>query len=77
MYVPLLHVNTVIDSFWVLALHKSDWRNCELCVGLYAEMEWRYWWEYGDRNKNKLVKWKVLIDTMGIKSANMKDKFLF
>ena len=34
-----------------------------------------YWWEYGDRNKNKLVKWKVLIDTMGIKSANMKDKF--
>ena len=41
------------------------------------KMEWRYWWEYGDRNKNKLVKWKVLIDTMGIKSANMKDKFLF
>ena len=23
--------------FRVFALHKSDWRNCGLCVGLYAE----------------------------------------
>ena len=28
-------------------------------------------------NKNKLVELKVLIDTMGIKSASLKDKFLF
>ena len=31
-----------------LALRQSDWRNCGLCVGLYAEVELRYWWEYGD-----------------------------
>ena len=30
------------------------------------------WWE----NKNKLVEWKVLIDTVGIKSANLEEKFL-
>ena len=75
MYVPLLHVNAVIDSFWVLALRKSDWRNCGLCIGLYAEngatLLVGIWWQ----KKIKLVKWKVLIDTMGIKSANMKDKF--
>ena len=27
--------------FRVFALHKSDWRNCGLCVGLYAE-KWSY-----------------------------------
>ena len=31
------------------------------------------WWE----NKNKLVKWKALVDTVGIKSADLVDKFLF
>ena len=30
------------------------------------------WWE----NKNKLVEWKVYIDTVGIKSANLEEKFL-
>ena len=29
------------------------------------------------KNKNKLVELKVLIDIMGIKSASLKDKFLF
>ena len=29
------------------------------------------------RNKNKLVEWKALVDTVGIKSADLKDKFLF
>ena len=28
-------------------------------------------------NKNELVEWKVLVDTVGIKSADLKDKFLF
>ena len=34
----------------------------------------RIWWRV---NKNKLVKWKALVDTAGIKSADLKDKFLF
>ena len=29
------------------------------------------------KNKNKLVKWKALFDTVGIKSADLKQKFLF
>ena len=48
-----------------------------MCVGLYAEsgatllagVLWR-------ENKNKLVEWKALIDTVGIKSADLEDKFL-
>ena len=28
------------------------------------------------RNKNKLAEWKAFVDTMEIKSANFKDKFL-
>ena len=26
---------------------------------------------------NKLLEWKALVDTMGIKSADLQDKFLF
>ena len=32
------------------------------------------WWR---ENKNKLVEWKVLVDSVGIKSADLEDKFLF
>ena len=32
------------------------------------------WWR---ENKNKLVEWKAPADTVGIKSADLKDKFLF
>ena len=32
------------------------------------------WWR---ENKNKLVERKALIDTVEIKSADLKDKFLF
>ena len=62
----------------MLALRQSDWRNCGLCVGLYAE--WGatllvgVWWR---ENKNNLVEWKALVDTVGIKSADLEDKFLF
>ena len=28
-------------------------------------------------NKNKLFEWEVLVDTAGIKSADLEDKFLF
>ena len=62
----------------MLALWQSDWRNCGLCVGLYAEsgatpLVGILWWE----NRNKLVEWKALIDSVGIKSADLEDKFLF
>ena len=64
--------------FQALALHPSDWRNCGLFVGLYAEsgdtLLVVVWWR---ENKNKLVEWKALIDTVGITNTNLEDKFLF
>ena len=58
---------------------QSEWRNCELCVGLSMEkVELRYWWEHNDeKNMNKLVEWKAFVDTYGIKSADLKNKLLF
>ena len=47
---------------------------------VYVEkVELRYCWEYSDKKNmlNKLVEWKVFIDTYGIKSADLKDKLLF
>ena len=32
------------------------------------------WWR---ENSNKLIKWKALVDTVGIKGADLEDKFLF
>ena len=62
---------------WTLSLRQSDRRNRGLCVGLYAENEATLsvgiWWR---ENKNKLVEWKALVDTVGIKSADLEDKFL-
>ena len=34
----------------------------------------RVWWR---ENKNKLVEWKALVDTVGIKGADLEDKFFF
>ena len=46
------------------------------CVWVYMQkMELHHWWEHGDRKKNKLVEWKVLIDSVGIKSADLKINF--
>ena len=33
--------------------------------------------KHARRNRNKLVEWKALVDTVGIKSADLEDKFLF
>ena len=64
--------------FRALTLRQSDWRNYGLCVGLYAEsgvtLLVGVWWR---ENKNKLVEWKALVDTVGIKSADLEDQFLF
>ena len=55
-----------------------DWRNCGSCVGLNAEngatLLVGIWW---GENKRKLVEWKALVDTAGIKSTDLEDKFLF
>ena len=32
------------------------------------------WWR---ENKSKLVKWKAFVNTVAIKNADFKDKFLF
>ena len=65
-------------TFRALSLCQSDWRNGGLCEGLYAEsgatLLVGVWWR---ENKNKLVEWKVLVDTVGIKSAYLEVNILF
>ena len=40
-------------------------------------MKLRYYWEHGEeKSKNKLVEWKAVVDTVGIKSADLKDNVL-
>ena len=67
-----------VSVSWALALRQSIWRNCGLCVGLYAENRASLlvgiWWR---ENKNKLVEWRAFVDTVGIQSADLEDKFLF
>ena len=62
----------------MVALHHSDWRNCELCVYLSAEngatLLVGIWWQ---ENKNKSAEREIFVDTVGIKSADLKDKSLF
>ena len=38
------------------------------------KVELRHWWEYGNE---KTVEWNALVDSMGIKGADLEDKFLF
>ena len=46
-------------------------------MGLYAEngatLLVGIWWQ---ENKNKLVEWTAHVDTVGIKSADLEDKYL-
>ena len=61
--------------FQALAPCQSDWRNCGLCEDLYAEnramlLVGIWWWE----NKNKLIEWKALVDTVGNNSADLWGK---
>ena len=54
-------------TFRALALRQSDWRNCGLYVGLYVQSGATplvgIWWQ---ENRNKLVEWKALVDSVGI-----------
>ena len=66
-------------TFRALALRRSESRNCGLCV-VYTQ-------KYGatllvgawqrKKQKNKLVEWKAFVDNGMIKSADLKNKFLF
>ena len=49
-----------------------------VCV-IKQKMELRYQWEHGtEKNKNKFIERKAFIDTVGIKSDDLKkDKFCF
>ena len=50
------------------------------CVCVYMQkMELRYPWEHGtEKNKNKFIERKAFVDTVGIKSDDLKkDKFCF
>ena len=65
--------------FQVLALHRIESRNCGLCVvyiqkygGTLLVVAWQQ-----EKQQNKLVERKASIDTMRIKSADLKNKFLF
>ena len=64
--------------FQALALRLSKWMNCALCACLLAENGATLLLGIWQRvNKNKLVEWKAPIDTVGIESADLKDKSLF
>ena len=46
-------------------------------IHVYTKMELRYWLVPGNvKNNNKLVECKGFIDTVRIKSADLKNKFL-
>ena len=51
------------DDLWLSVSCYSE-NGASLLVGLW-------WW----LNKSKLDEWEALVDTMGIKSADLKDKF--
>ena len=62
--------------FRALALRRSHWRIWGLCEDLYAENGatplMRIWWR---ENQNKWVEWKPLVGNVGIKSADLENKF--
>ena len=52
-----------LEELWVVIICRNG---AILLVGI----RWR-------ENKNKLVEWKVLIDTVGIEGAYLENKLLF
>ena len=54
-----------MGMFRALAVCQSNWGNCGFCEGLNPEngatLLVGIWWR---ENKNKLVEWKVLVDTV-------------
>ena len=66
-------------TFRVLALCQSKSRNCGLCVAYIQEdgatLLVGAW--LCEKQQKKLVEWKTFADTVKIKSADLKNKFLF
>ena len=56
---------------------QSEWRNCGLCVSLYAKYRAALWGEHENEKTRINQLMKALVDAVGIKSADLKDKFLF
>ena len=55
-------------TFQALALRRSE-------SSIYREMELRDWLVHGNVKNNKLVEWKAFVDTVRIKSADLKNNF--
>ena len=66
-------------TFRALALRRSETRNCGLWV-VYIQKNGAMLsfgaWER-EKQQNKLVEWKEFVDTVRIKSADLKNQFLF
>ena len=66
-------------TFGALALRRSETRNCGLWV-VYIQKNGAMLsfgaWER-EKQQNKLVEWKEFVDTVRIKSADLKNQFLF
>ena len=58
-----------LEEFWVVSRFEKK-MELENGVTLLVGMWWR-------ENKNKLVEWKALVDTVRIKSADLEDKIFF
>ena len=58
-----------LEEFWVVSGFEKK-MELENGVTLLVGMWWR-------ENKNKLVEWKALVDTVRIKSADLEDKIFF
>ena len=66
-------------TFRALALCQSESRNYGLCVvsiQKYGATLLVGTW-YREKQLNKLVEWKAFTNTVRIKSADLKNKFLF
>ena len=50
------------------------WVVCEFICGKWA---YAIGGNMVTRKQEKFVEWKALVDTVGVKSAHLKDKFLF
>ena len=49
-----------LEELWVVCV----------CVCLYAENGATLWWENNDGKQEKLVEWKAVVDSAGIKTAD-------
>jgi len=71
--------NWVWPELSILATGQKDRGLWERECVVYRKMELRYCLVHGNvkKQQNKLVEWKACFDTVRIKSADSKNKFLF